>query len=109
MLSIKTETGSTYYVDTINKRACRAKGKGSPTGRIGSDNTWRSFVALLSTPEVGAPLSIVWRVLDDGTNQATVTSRIVDIEAVPLPDDDGSSKEIEDVGPVDKVHMALYL
>lgn len=71
MIRFNTETGSSYEVDTNEKRIRRVMGTHAPTPRQGNDKEWKSY-HWISDIELRKPVLIAW----DAEGKATETSLV---------------------------------
>lgn len=77
---IKTESGSSYFVDTNAQRVVRVEGVLPPTERQGVE--WQSY-SDLHGPDIGKSMIIIWR-YEDGVAKSTMTSAVVSIAEVSI-------------------------
>lgn len=76
-MKIKTESGSIYELDLLEKRFRRVSGEGSPTLRLGSDGEWRNYLAV-TFPRVGDRVWVTWGHTEHAS-QCTTTSPVAEI------------------------------
>lgn len=97
IVRFRTESGSVYDLEFLGGdpddggRVRRLEGVAPPTPRQGPDRRWRSFVSA-SPPKVGRSVVIVWRRRTDGsgTDETTVTSRVVSLGSISEAPDDAA-------------------
>lgn len=80
----KTESGSTYQVDYINKLIRRISGTNNPTNRQGQDGNWKAYQDIVL--KEGEVCFIFWDskttpplINTSGSIPATATSKVVSI------------------------------
>ena len=80
----RTLTGSVYQVDTRNRQVRRVSAFHSPGKRMNNDGSWQFYHwCTPDEPERGEHMFFDW----DGEGHGTVTSIIVTVEDIEMPDD----------------------
>jgi hypothetical protein len=84
---LRTESGSVYELDQVNKRVRRLSGVRAATARQGADGAWRQYDQLgPDTPTVGLPLFFKWAdesvgpAAAPGAYPGTMTSIVIGVE-----------------------------
>jgi len=83
-VKIKTQTGSFYEIDLLEKKFRRLTGDGTPTPRTGDDVVWKNYLAV-TFPRVGDRVFVTWRHTDE-CSQCTTTSPVSEITDITESD-----------------------
>jgi hypothetical protein len=70
VITIKTISGSTYEINTVEKKIRRVEGTHAPTSRQGNDGEWKDYTGLASLKNYG--IFIDWH----GDGKGTITSMV---------------------------------